>query len=35
LSLTIFEKIPLLQIVTKNDCKNKIDVPSNQLRLFD
>jgi len=35
LSLTIFEKMPLLQIVTKNDCKNKINVPSNQLRLFD
>ena len=35
LSLTIFEKIPLLQIVTKNDCKNKINAPSNQLRLFD
>ena len=35
LSLTIFEKMPLLQIVTKNDCKNKIDAPFNQLRLFD
>jgi transposase len=35
LSLTIFEKMPLLQIVTKNDCKNKINAPSNQLRLFD
>ena len=35
LSLTIFEKMPLLQVVTKNDCKNKINVPSNQLRLFD
>ena len=35
LSVTIFEKIPLLQIVTKNDYKNKINVPYNQLRLFD
>ena len=35
LSLTIFEKMPLLQIVTKSDCKNKINAPSNQLRLFD
>ena len=35
LSLTIFEKMPLLQIVTKNDCKNKINVRPNQLRLFD
>jgi len=35
LSLIIFEKMPLLQIVTKNDCKNKINVRSNQLRLFD
>ncbi len=35
LSLTIFEKMPLLQIVTKNDYKNKINVSSNQLRLFD
>ena len=35
LSLTIFEKMPLLQIVTKSDCKNKINVRSNQLRLFD
>ena len=35
LSLTIFEKMPLLQIVTKNDYKSKTNVPSNQLRLFD
>ena len=35
LSLTIFEKMPLLQIVTRNDYKNKINIPSNQLRLFD
>jgi len=35
LSVTIFEKIPLLQIVTKNDYKNKTHDPTNQLKLFD
>jgi hypothetical protein len=35
LSLTIFEKMPLLQMVTKNDYKNKIHEPTNQLKLFD
>ena len=35
LSVTIFEKIPLLQIVTKNDYKNKIHDTTNQLKLFD
>jgi len=34
LSLTIFEKMPLLQIVTKNDCRNKVHDPYNQLKLF-
>jgi len=35
LSVTIFEKIPLLQIVTKNDYRNKTHDPTNQLKLFD
>ena len=35
LSVTIFEKIPLLQIVTKNNYRNKTHDPTNQLKLFD
>jgi IS4 transposase len=34
LSLTIFEKMPLLQIVTKNDYRNKVHDSYNQLKLF-
>ena len=35
LSITIFEKKPLLQIVTKNDYKNKVPDIHKQLKLFD
>lgn len=35
LSVTIFERMPLNQIVTKNDCKMEIDDMANQLNLFD
>ena len=34
LSITLFEKVPLLQVLTNSDLKNDIDVPSNQLELF-
>lgn len=35
LSVTIFERMPLNQVVTKNDCKMEIDDMANQLNLFD
>ncbi len=35
LSVTIFERMPLNQIVTKNDCKMETDDMANQLNLFD
>jgi hypothetical protein len=35
LSLTVFEKMPLLQIVTKNDYETKVSENPNQLNLFD
>jgi hypothetical protein len=34
LSITLFEKVPLLQVLTSNDLKNEIDASSNQLDLF-
>jgi len=35
LSVTIFERMPLNQIVTKTDCKMESDDMANQLNLFD
>ena len=35
LSITLFEKVPLSQVLTSNDLKNELDVSSNQLDLFD
>jgi len=35
LSVTLFEKEPLLQVLTNNDYINPSPVPSNQLNLFD
>jgi hypothetical protein len=34
LSITLFEKVPLSQVLTSNGLKNEIDAPSNQLELF-
>ena len=34
LSITIFEKVPLSQVLTSSDLKNEISAPSNQLDLF-
>lgn len=34
LSITIFEKMPLIQILTQNDIMEEDHVPSNQLNLF-
>lgn len=34
LSVTVFEKAQLYQVVTKDDCKNKITENHNQLELF-
>jgi hypothetical protein len=34
LSITLFEKVPLSQVLTSNDLKNDIDASSNQLDLF-
>jgi len=35
LSVTLFEKMPLLQVLSKNDYTNLNPVPDNQLNLFD
>ena len=35
LSVTLFEKEPILQVLTNNDYTNLNLVPSNQLNLFD
>lgn len=35
LSLTLFEKIPLEQVLMNSDYKNKSDTIDNQLNLFD
>ncbi len=35
LSLTLFEKIPLDQLLMKSDCKNEEHAMDNQLNLFD
>jgi len=35
LSVTIFERMPLNQMVTKNDCKTERNDMANQLNLFD
>ena len=35
LSITLFEKKPLLQILTDSDYKNQITIDDNQLKLFD
>ena len=35
LSVTIFERMPLLQALTKEDYKTKVEPKSNQLLLFD
>jgi hypothetical protein len=34
LSITLFEKVPLSQVLTSNDLKNEMDASSNQLDLF-
>jgi len=34
LSVTAFDKMPLLQLFTKNDCKTKLPQTYNQLNLF-
>lgn len=34
LSITLFEKVPLSQVLTSNDFQNQMDGPSNQLELF-
>jgi hypothetical protein len=35
LSVTLFEKMPILQVLSKNHCTNLIPVIDNQLNLFD
>jgi len=35
LSVTIFERVPLLQILTNTNCKNNVPNNTNQLNLFD
>jgi hypothetical protein len=35
LSVSIFEKIPIYQLITENDCKNEPAVTCKQLKLFD
>jgi hypothetical protein len=35
LSLTLFEKTPLDQLLMKRDCTNEEDTMNNQLNLFD
>lgn len=35
LSVTVFEKIPLFQLVTDRDCKNETCTAGKQLKLFD
>jgi len=35
LSVTIFERMPLLQALTKDDYKNKVEPKGKQLLLFD
>jgi hypothetical protein len=35
LSLTLFEKMPILQMLTAADCRNKIASGHIQLKLFD
>jgi len=35
LSVTLFEKMPILQVLSKNDYANLTPVPDNQLNLFD
>jgi len=35
LSVTLFEKEPILQVLTNNDYMNPNPVPSNQLNLFE
>ena len=35
LSLTLFEKMPLLQAFSQINCQNELDLFSNQLDLFD
>jgi len=35
LSVTLFEKDPILQVLTNNDYINLIPAPSNQLNLFE
>jgi hypothetical protein len=34
LSISLFEKVPLSQVLTNSDLKNEIMAPSNQLELF-
>ena len=34
LSITLFEKVPLSQVLTSNDLKDETDAFSNQLDLF-
>jgi len=35
LSVTIFERVPLLQILTNTNCRNNVPNNTNQLNLFD
>lgn len=35
LSVTVFNKLPLYQMLTDSDCKNQIAANDNQLKLFD
>jgi len=35
LSVTLFEKMPILQVFSKNDYTNITPVSDNQLNLFD
>ena len=35
LSVTIFEKMPIFQVFTENDYKNKMTTPDIQLKLYD
>jgi transposase len=35
LSVTVFNKIPLYQLLTDSDCRNQIAANDNQLKLFD
>jgi len=34
LSVTVFEKVPICQLITERDCRQSIPASRNQLKLF-